>query len=65
MPAVTLSGRAHISITGGDAEDFLQGLITTDIPSLPAGEARAGALLTPQGKMSTPTPCCWPNSWAT
>ncbi|HVK91456.1 MAG TPA: folate-binding protein YgfZ, partial [Mycoplana sp.] len=51
MPAVTLSGRAYISIAGGDAEDFLQGLITTDIPSLPAGEARAGALLTPQGKI--------------
>lgn len=51
MPAVTLSGRAYFSITGNDAEDFLQGLITTDMPSLPAGEARAGALLTPQGKI--------------
>lgn len=51
MPAVTLSGRAYFSITGSDAEDFLQGLITTDISSLPAGEARAGALLTPQGKI--------------
>ena len=51
MPAVTLPGRAYFSITGNDAEDFLQGLITTDMPSLPAGEARAGALLTPQGKI--------------
>lgn len=51
MPAVTLSGRAHISVTGADAEDFLQGLITTDLPSQPEGEARAGALLTPQGKI--------------
>ncbi|PTM98755.1 CAF17-like 4Fe-4S cluster assembly/insertion protein YgfZ [Mycoplana dimorpha] len=51
MPAVTLPGRAYFSVTGNDAEDFLQGLITTDMPSLPAGEARAGALLTPQGKI--------------
>lgn len=51
MPAVTLNGRAYISVSGTDAEDFLQGLITTDLPSLPQGEARAGALLTPQGKI--------------
>ncbi|MFD1329417.1 CAF17-like 4Fe-4S cluster assembly/insertion protein YgfZ [Mycoplana ramosa] len=51
MPAVTLAGRAHITVTGGDAEDFLQGLITCDVISLPEGEARAAALLTPQGKI--------------
>ena len=51
MPAVTLSGRAFVAITGTDAEDFLQGLITTDIAALPEGEARAGALLSPQGKI--------------
>lgn len=51
MPAVTLTGRAYIAIAGADAEELLQGLITTDLPSLPAGEARAGALLTPQGKI--------------
>lgn len=51
MPAVTLTGRAYIAIAGADAEELLQGLITTDLPSLPDGEARAGALLTPQGKI--------------
>lgn len=51
MPAVTLTGRAYISVAGGDAEDFLQGLITSDVVSLPEGEARAAALLTPQGKV--------------
>lgn len=51
MPAVTLAGRAHITVAGGDAEDFLQGLITCDVVSLPEGEARAAALLTPQGKI--------------
>ncbi|MET3586038.1 folate-binding protein YgfZ [Pseudorhizobium tarimense] len=30
---------------------FLQNLITTDVVSLPPGTARAGALLTPQGKI--------------
>ncbi|MBD9371657.1 folate-binding protein YgfZ [Rhizobium sp. ARZ01] len=51
MPAVTLTGHAYISVAGGDAEDFLQGLITSDVVSLPEGEARAAALLTPQGKI--------------
>lgn len=51
MPAVTLAGRAHITVAGGDAEDFLQGLITSDVVTLPEGEARAAALLTPQGKI--------------
>ncbi|MCD2181104.1 CAF17-like 4Fe-4S cluster assembly/insertion protein YgfZ [Rhizobium sp. GN54] len=51
MPATTLSGRAFVTITGPDAEDFLQGLITTDLAALPQREARAGALLTPQGKI--------------
>ncbi|MBB3978731.1 hypothetical protein GGQ64_003966 [Rhizobium azooxidifex] len=51
MPAVTLSGRAFVTITGTDAEDFLQALITTDLAALPEDEARAGALLTPQGKI--------------
>ncbi len=49
MPA--LSDRAVISVTGKDAEDLLQGLITTDLDQLPADEARPGALLTPQGKI--------------
>jgi len=51
MPSVTLSGRAFLRLSGKDAEPFLQGLITTDLPSLPGGETRPGALLTPQGKI--------------
>jgi folate-binding protein YgfZ len=51
MPSVTLSGRAFLRLSGKDAEDFLQALITTDLPSLPEGETRPGALLTPQGKI--------------
>lgn len=51
MPSVTLSGRAFLRLSGKDAEPFLQALITTDLPSLPDGEIRPGALLTPQGKI--------------
>jgi folate-binding protein YgfZ len=51
MPVTTLENRAFIVVSGEDAEDFLQGIITTDVPSIGAGEAYAGALLTPQGKI--------------
>jgi folate-binding protein YgfZ len=51
MPSLTLSGRAFLRISGADAETLLQSLITTNLPDLPAGEIRAGALLTPQGKI--------------
>lgn len=51
MPAAFLPDRSLIRVSGADAEHFLQNLITTDIEALPAGEARPGALLTPQGKI--------------
>ena len=51
MPAAYLPERRFLRISGPDAEHFLQNLITTDVVSLPAGDARPGALLTPQGKI--------------
>jgi tRNA-modifying protein YgfZ len=51
MPAVFLKDRTLIRIGGAEAQSFLHNLITTDIVSLPEGEARPGALLTPQGKI--------------
>lgn len=51
MPSVTLSGRAFLRLSGKDAETFLQSLITTNLPDLPDGAIRPGALLTPQGKI--------------
>lgn len=51
MPVVHLQDRALIEISGPDAEHLLQNVITTDLDALPSGEARAGALLTPQGKI--------------
>ncbi|OJF92887.1 YgfZ/GcvT domain-containing protein [Pararhizobium antarcticum] len=46
-----LSGRAVITVSGPDAESFLQNLITTDLGHLAPGEVLPGALLTPQGKI--------------
>ncbi|TPW32010.1 CAF17-like 4Fe-4S cluster assembly/insertion protein YgfZ [Pararhizobium mangrovi] len=51
MSGLRFSDRALLAVTGPDAESLLQGVITPDLPSLPAGEARPGALLTPQGKI--------------
>ncbi|MCM2400276.1 folate-binding protein YgfZ [Rhizobium sp. S153] len=51
MPAAFLQDRSLIRVSGADAEHFLQNLITTDIEAMPVGEARPGALLTPQGKI--------------
>ena len=51
MSSAFLNDRAFIHVSGTGAMDFLQNLITPDLESLPAGEARAAALLTPQGKI--------------
>lgn len=46
-----LPSRAVIAVGGPDWRSFLQGLLTQDVESLVAGEARFGALLTPQGRL--------------
>lgn len=46
-----LPSRALISVGGPDWRSFLQGLITQDVETLKPGEARFGALLTPQGRL--------------
>ncbi|GHD06830.1 YgfZ/GcvT domain-containing protein [Tianweitania populi] len=51
MPVVSLPDRASILVTGPEAEDFLQNILTLDLHTLQPGEARPGALLTPQGKI--------------
>ncbi|MDF1600492.1 folate-binding protein YgfZ [Mesorhizobium sp. YIM 152430] len=51
MPTVHLTSRAIVSIDGPEAEHFLQNLITPDLAALAPGEAKPGALLTPQGKI--------------
>ncbi len=51
MPIVQLPDRVLISVTGPDAEHFLQNILTTDLDALAAEDAKPGALLTPQGKI--------------
>jgi folate-binding protein YgfZ len=46
-----LPSRALIAVAGEDWRTFLQGLITQDVETLGVGEARFGALLTPQGRL--------------
>lgn len=51
MPNAQLRDRSTILIEGADAEHFLQNILTVDLDLLKAGEARPGALLSPQGKI--------------
>nr|WP_245376350.1 folate-binding protein [Bradyrhizobium elkanii] len=51
MKAAFLPDRGVVKVSGEDARNFLNGLITADIAELRAGQARFGALLTPQGKI--------------
>jgi hypothetical protein len=46
-----LTSRALVAVSGPDWRGFLQGLLTQDVETLGAGEARFAALLTPQGKL--------------
>ena len=45
------NSRALIAVGGEDWRSFLQGLLTQDVETLQPGEARFGALLTPQGRL--------------
>ncbi|GJD58470.1 YgfZ/GcvT domain-containing protein [Methylobacterium dankookense] len=51
MPIALLPDRALVTVTGEDATDLLQGVLTCNVANLGEAEARLGALLTPQGKI--------------
>src|ERR1700704_1027310 len=53
MKAAFLPDRGVVKVNGADARDFLNGLVTTDVTLLRPGLGRFGALLTPQGKITT------------
>jgi len=52
MKAAFLNHRGVIRVSGEDARNFLNGLVTTDLTPLQPGLGRFGALLTPQGKIT-------------
>ncbi|WP_274424232.1 CAF17-like 4Fe-4S cluster assembly/insertion protein YgfZ [Chelativorans sp. YIM 93263] len=51
MSTIRLTDRALVLASGPEAESLLQNVITPDLAILSPGEARPGALLTPQGKI--------------
>jgi len=51
MPIALLPDRAVVTVTGEEATGLLQGVVTCNVETLEPGEARLGALLTPQGKV--------------
>ena len=51
MKAAFLRDRGVVKVSGVDARNFLNGLVTTDIDLIHPGLGRFGALLTPQGKI--------------
>ena len=53
MKAAFLPDRGVVKVSGEDARSFLNGLVTTDLTELKPGFGRFGALLTPQGKITT------------
>jgi tRNA-modifying protein YgfZ len=53
MKAAFLPDRGVVKVSGEDARTFLNGLVTTDVMLVRPGLGRFGALLTPQGKITT------------
>jgi hypothetical protein len=51
MKAALLPDRGVVKVSGDDARNFLNGLLTTDVTLVRPGLGRFGALLTPQGKI--------------
>ena len=51
MKAAFLPDRGVVKVSGIEARDFLNGLVTTDVTLLGPSLGRFGALLTPQGKI--------------
>jgi folate-binding protein YgfZ len=52
MKAAFLPDRGVVKVSGEEAGNFLNGLVTTDLTLLRPGLGRFGALLTPQGKIT-------------
>ena len=51
MPFTPLPDRAVLTLTGPETEDFLQGLVTSDVGAVTSEAVSPAALLTPQGKV--------------
>jgi folate-binding protein YgfZ len=54
MPSVTSHPRAFIRVSGPDAEDYLQRMVSNDVAALGAGDACEALLLTPKARIIAP-----------
>ena len=46
--------RGYVEVTGPEAEDFLERMLSNEVGSLPEGESRRALLLTPKGRIIAP-----------
>jgi tRNA-modifying protein YgfZ len=54
MPSITSRPRACIRVSGPDAEDYLQRMVSNDVAALGVGEACEALLLTPKARIIAP-----------
>ena len=54
MPSVASRPRAYVRVSGADAEDFLQRMVSNDVAALAAGAACEALLLTPKARIIAP-----------
>jgi folate-binding protein YgfZ len=54
MPSITPRPRAFIRVSGPDAEDYLQRMVSNDVAALAAGEMCDALLLTPKARIIAP-----------
>jgi folate-binding protein YgfZ len=53
-PSVAIRPRAFVGVSGPDAEDYLQRMLSNDVAALGVGEACDALLLTPKARMIAP-----------
>src|SRR4051794_16611993 len=54
MPSVTSRPRAFVRVSGPDAEDYLQRMVSNDVAALDVGSACDALLLTPKARIIAP-----------
>jgi folate-binding protein YgfZ len=53
-PTLVRLSRGYVAVTGPDAADFLERMVSNEVDSLEPGEARHALLLTPKGRIVAP-----------
>ena len=53
-PTLVRLSRGYVAVTGPDAAEFLERMVSNEVASLEPGEARRALLLTPKGRIVAP-----------